>query len=88
MPEALRGLCDVLTCVVNQVHVVNTGGACRHTREAGQTAIQVKDKGFCCQCPSLQHILDKVYAATGAIIFVPQNDECRACGGAKATVHA
>ena len=66
----------------------NTGGARRHTREAGQTAIQVTHKGFCCRCIGLQHILDKVYAAAGAIIFVPQNDERRACGGAKAAVHA
>ena len=74
--------------LVNEVHVVDARGAGGHASQARQAAVDVFDRFLRCGLILLQHVLDKVDAATGAIELIAQKHVSRTRGRAEATVHA
>ncbi len=70
------------------MHVVNPRRAGRHAGEAGKATVDVENGFGVWNRLSLQHLLDLVDAATGAVEFVPQHLIGRAGRGAEPAMDA
>ena len=84
----LEGLLDVMPGMVDQVLIVHARWAGRHAGETGQAAIKMLDDRRRRRAVVLQHVLDLVDAAAGAIQFIAKQDVCRAGRRAEAAMHA
>ena len=79
---------DIGTGVIDQVHVVNARRAGGHAGKARQAAVDVFDGFGVWRALVLQHVLDQVDAATGAIKLIAKDLIGRAGRGAKPAMHA
>ena len=82
------GLLDAPPALVQKMHVIDTRGAGRGARQAGQAAVDVPHRAGAGRLAALEHFLDQVDAAARAVQFVAQGDVGRAGRGAKAAMHA
>ena len=74
--------------LVNEVHVVDTRRAGGHARQARQAAINMFDSFLRCGLILLQHVLDEVDTATGAVELIAQENIGGARGRAEPAMHA
>ena len=82
------GLLDVAPRMVDEVHVVDVGGAGGHAGEARQAAVDVLDDLLARRLVVLEHVLDQVDAAARAVELVAEQQVGRAGRGAEAAMHA
>jgi len=74
--------------IVDQMHVVNARRTSGHAGEAGEAAVDMFDGLGGGWLALLQHVLDQIDAAPGAIEFIAEQDIGGAGGGAEAAMHA
>ena len=74
--------------MVDEMHVMHPGRACRHARQTGQAPVDMLDDLVVRRAIVLKHVLDEVDAAARAVEFVAKQREGRAGGRAKTAMHA
>ena len=87
-PGAPKRLLDPCPRVVDEVHVVHAGWACRHAGEARQASVHVQHRPGIRRPVVLQHVLDQVDPAPRAVELIPEQYVRRAGGRAESAVHA
>ena len=79
---------DMDAGVIDEMHVVDAGGARGHAGEAGQAAVDVLDH-ICGRRPVvLEHVLDEVDSPAGRIELVAEEHISRTGRGAESAMHA
>ena len=86
--RTLVGLFDVLPRVVDQMHVVHTGGTGGHAGEARQATIDMLDHLSRGRLVLFQHLLDQVDAPARRIELVAEQYVGRTGRGAESAMHA
>ena len=84
----LIGRLDIGAGVIDQMHVMDAGGAGRHAGEAGEAAVDMLDDFGRRRAVVLQHVLDEIDAAARAVEFVAEQQIGRAGRGAEAAMDA
>ena len=78
----------MVTCVIDQMHIVHARRASGHTGQAGQTTIDVLHYPVARGPIAFEHVLDQVDASARAIKFVTQQNERRASCDTEAAMDA
>ena len=87
-PGPAVGAFDVGPRVVDEVHIVHAGRACRHAGQTGQATIHMQNDLGRCRLVLFQHVLDQINPPSRTVEFVAEQLKRRTGRGAKAAMHA
>lgn len=69
--------------MIDKMHIVHPGRACRHARETGQASINMLHNIRCRRLSSLKHGFDEINSPARTIEFITKQQIGRARGGTK-----
>ena len=79
---------DIAASCIDQVHVIDAGGAGSHAGQAGQAPVDMADYFFGRCFVMFQHVFQQVDTAARTVQFIAKQFEGRAGGVAETAMHA